>query len=104
MKEFNFRDRKEKQKFYNTYAWRKLRKLALARDNFECVWCRAEGKVSNRFNADLEVDHIEEVEDRPDLALDLDNLRTLCMHHHNVRHNRYDGRKEAAKIWNDERW
>jgi 5-methylcytosine-specific restriction endonuclease McrA len=30
----------------------------------------------------VEVDHIQPVRDRPDLAFDEDNLQTLCRRHH----------------------
>ena len=32
------------------------------------------------------VHHIKSIEERPDLALDLDNLRSLCSECHNVEH------------------
>lgn len=47
----------------------------------------------------LEVDHIKEVQYYPELALDLDNLRTLCKDCHNRRHGRYQ-KKESR--WDDE--
>ena len=50
--------------------WRVLRMQALRRDDFNCVSC---GSVHR-----LQVDHIEPVRDRPELAWDLDNLQTLC--------------------------
>lgn len=46
-----------------------------------------EGKVTTE---DLEVDHIEELQDRPDLKLDPDNLRTLCKACHNKRHKDFN--------------
>jgi 5-methylcytosine-specific restriction protein A len=94
----------QKRKFYDSSDWRRLRKQVLERDNFECVWCKKEGKVTVRDGAILEVDHIKELETHPDLALDIENMRTLCKHHHNVRHNRFDGKETKEKKWNDERW
>lgn len=62
-----------------------------------------EGKVTTE---DLEVDHIEELQDRPDLKLDPDNLRTLCKACHNKRHKRfqYGGNqfKPKEQKWQDE--
>ena len=54
----------------------------------------------------LEVDHIKELEDFPELALDDNNLRTLCKDCHNKRHNRmrYKGRNPKVNKWQDERW
>ena len=57
--------------------------------NHECIWCKAEGKVTTRKRAVLEVDHIKELEHYPQYALDINNLRTLCKDCHNKRHNRY---------------
>ncbi|QBX14417.1 homing endonuclease [Streptococcus phage Javan137] len=45
------------------------------------------------------MDHIKEVQYYPELALDLDNLRTLCKDCHNRRHGRYQ-KKESR--WDDE--
>lgn len=50
--------------------WKALRVQALQRDGWKCVQCGE--KVG------LEIDHIQPVRDRPDLAYDLDNLQTLC--------------------------
>ena len=50
--------------------WRALRLEALRRDGFGCIQCGARGR--------LEVDHIQPVRTRPDLAYSLENLQTLC--------------------------
>lgn len=50
--------------------WKALRMQALERDDWQCVQC------GNRHR--LEIDHIEPVRDRPDLAWSLSNLQTLC--------------------------
>lgn len=81
--------REARHKFYNSTAWIKLRLKVLQRDHNECVWCKAAGRVTTRENAVLEIDHIQELEYHPELALDLDNLRTLCKDCHNKRHNRW---------------
>lgn len=77
--------------FYKSSEWRKLRREAMKRDHYECVWCAKEGKVST--NQVLEVDHIKELEYYPEYALDIDNLRTLCKDCHNKRHERFNYRK-----------
>lgn len=73
----------ERHKFYDTAAWRGtyrngrwhggLRHAALCRDNYVCQECEAlvSGKTAH-------VDHIQTIEDRPDLRADINNLRTLC--------------------------
>ena len=70
------------RKFYKSRLWRKKRRDILRRDNYECQRCKAEGRVhvdskkveGERKVVELNVHHIKELEDRPDLALDLDNL------------------------------
>ena len=81
--------RETRHRFYISTDWLKLRDKVLARDNYECIWCKAEGKVTTRKRAVLEVDHIKELEHYPQYALDINNLRTLCKDCHNKRHNRY---------------
>ena len=82
--------------FYNTRDWQKLREQAIGRDNKECLWCKQEGGLTT---SRLEVDHIKEVKDYPQLAYDLDNLRTLCKDCHNKRHGRY---QKQSKSFDDE--
>ena len=104
---------KERIRFYKSPPWRRKREEILKRDNYECQECKKQGKVSidyNRFKVDtshqrkhkyLDVDHIEELQDRPDLALADSNLITLCIKCHNKKHDRY---QKKVKQWNDERW
>ena len=68
--------REERNQFYNSSEWRTIRRQALKRDHYECVWCRDEGKVTTN---NLEVDHIKELEFYPEYALDIDNQR--CARH-----------------------
>ena len=53
-----------------TQRWKALRMQALDRDEWQCVQCGERRR--------LEVDHIEPVRTRPDLAFTLSNLQTLC--------------------------
>lgn len=95
--------------FYNSKEWLQVRQAALERDNFECQMCKAEGRVhvdskkveGERKTVELQVHHTKELEDYPELALDLDNLVTLCVRHHNEVHGRFGG---TEKKWDDERW
>ena len=50
--------------------WKALRMQALERDGWQCVQCGERRR--------LEIDHIEPVRTRPDLAYSLANLQTLC--------------------------
>jgi 5-methylcytosine-specific restriction endonuclease McrA len=70
--------RAEHQRFKNSPAWRKLRPTIVARDG-ACVDCSS--------TVNLTVHHIKPVRLAPDLALDPDNLVTLCRSCH--------GRREA---------
>lgn len=97
-----FKTREQQLKFYKSAEWQRLRKKALARDNFECVWCRENGRVTT---TNLEVDHIYEIEKHPDKAKDLDLLRTLCTSCHNKRHKRFGKfTKSKPKFETPERW
>lgn len=69
--------KKQTNPFYRTKEWKKKRLEILQRSNWECEWCKAEGKVTTKDHATLEIDHIEELSERPDLALEDSNLRVL---------------------------
>ena len=64
----------KEQGFYVGRAWRRCRKLVLQRDNYLCPACLRQG----RMTVATEVHHIIPLEDRHDLALDIDNLMSLC--------------------------
>lgn len=88
-------------KFYQCYAWRKLRKKALVRDNNECQRCKVKGKYSKATN----VHHMKEVKEFPEFALILENLECLCIRCHNDEHRRLDNiNEQKPKIMNEERW
>lgn len=100
----------QKKTFYNSRPWRLLRGQALKRDNYECQECKRLGYVhvdsekveGERKTIELNVHHIKEIEDHPELALKLNNLETLCLFHHNQVHGKGFQRKEPK--WNDEKW
>jgi len=64
----------KEQGFYHTPAWRRVRILALQRDHYLCQECLRQ----HRFTAATEVHHILPLEEHPELALELSNLRSLC--------------------------
>lgn len=104
-----YKTREQKRKFYDSPAWKQKRKQIKQRDNYECQECKRQGRVSidtneysesaKRKKIQLLVDHIKELEHYPELALDDENLETLCVHCHNIKHGR-----EFGKKWDDERW
>lgn len=69
------RERKVTDPFYQAPAWRELRFRTLQRDHWCCTVCHR----SVRGKGESRVDHIESRRKRPDLALVLSNLRTLCI-------------------------
>lgn len=97
--------KKKANPFYLSTAWKAKRQEILERDHYECQWCKEEGKVTTDKDTTLEVDHIKELNDYPELALENSNLRTLCKDCHNKRHNRFRFKKsKKSKKWDDEFW
>ena len=79
---------KKADPFYKSRAWRNARAQALQRDGYlcrDCMEAKARGEMI-RPRAATTVHHIQPVELRPDLRLDLDNLISLCDACHNKRH------------------
>lgn len=93
-------DYKESLPFYHTMAWKRVRALALMRDQGMCAECMRRFRAGYGIRpkrADM-VHHIVPVKERPDLALELDNLESLCWEHHEQLHpEKRAGRKEAPK-------
>lgn len=107
---------KEKKKFYNSKQWKHKRIEILNRDRYECQDCvkRLQEAVKNniilpayerKIRPACEVHHIMELSEHPDLALDNDNLVSLCVQCHNIRHGRsvkiFAKKKEPVS---EERW
>lgn len=72
----------EDRKFYKSAAWLKTRERVLERDHNECQMCKREG----RYGRGNVVHHIKHLDARPDLALEPDNLLTVCEECHNRLH------------------
>ena len=93
-------------KFYKSSAWEKKRLEILERDNYECQVCKEEGG----FAPATTVHHILHLENRPDLALDDDNLLSVCAACHNREHperfiqNFAEARKNKLNERFPERW
>ncbi|WP_144940134.1 HNH endonuclease [Paenibacillus sp. 32O-W] len=103
----------QKRKFYDSKEWKQLREERKKIDNYECQECKRNGRVTidtneysesaKRKKIQLVVDHIKELEDHPELALEIDNLETSCVRCHNVKHGRVFERN-VNKWEHDERW
>lgn len=87
---------KEVKPFYRTAAWRRVRQLALIRDGAMCCECmrRMRDGSGTRVRRATMVHHIIPIDQRPDLALDLDNLESLCDSCHNREHPEKGKREE----------
>ena len=79
---------KESLPFYHTAAWKRARAAALRRDCGMCQDCMARFRTGagKRPRRATMVHHIIPMEERPDLALNLGNLISLCDECHNKRH------------------
>jgi 5-methylcytosine-specific restriction protein A len=71
----------ESKRFYSSAPWLKIRRMKLNADPL-CERCREEG----RLVAATIVHHCIEIRDNWDLALDIDNLVSLCHSHHSQIH------------------
>lgn len=75
--------------FYRSGAWAALRAQALKRDGYRCIRCGVKA---------AHVHHEIPRRQRPDLALDLANLVTLCDQCHRRAHDRHGGAVSVASI------
>lgn len=99
---------KEAKEFYNSEEWKHKRLAILRRDQYECQDCRKrlqEAKEKDirlsamdaKIRRATQVHHIMELKEHPELALDEENLVSLCTQCHNVRHGRHVERKFVPK-------
>jgi len=70
------------ENFYKSPQWKRLRAVALRRDEYLCRRCKRYG----RNREATVVHHILHVDEYPDKALRLDNLISLCAECHNLMH------------------
>lgn len=70
-------------RFYNSSTWERLRDQVKAEQHNECQLCRQAGVYGP---PDI-VHHIKHVRQYPELALDKDNLITVCDAHHWLEHH-----------------
>lgn len=102
----------DEYKFYKSDEWLDLRADILDKQHNECEMCKAKGVYSRAVT----VHHVNEIRDRPDLALSVTfidgqgrvqrNLIALCFDCHNEVHNRFKGGwwKKKEKPLTEERW
>lgn len=82
----NTRGRQEDKNFYSSTRWIRLR-LAFLAENPLCHDCKVEGRIVPA----VDVHHIKERKDFPELAYEWSNLQALCKRCHNGK------RKGSAK-------
>ncbi|WP_026887169.1 HNH endonuclease [Clostridium beijerinckii] len=71
-------------KFRNTQAWKKKRKIVFDRDKGLCQLCirNLYDTYGRIYNNSIEVHHIEPINENYDLRLEDSNLISLCTYHH----------------------
>lgn len=85
---------KETKPFYKSRAWLRCREYVLIRDNHLCQPCLKKKKLTPANT----VHHIMPLEEAPELALDPDNLESICPSCHNKEHReKGSGRREPEK-------
>jgi 5-methylcytosine-specific restriction endonuclease McrA len=89
-------------RFYKSTIWQKKKKEIWIRDNYECQECKKEGLVTLKQHTKLDIHHIKELKQYPELALDNNNLKTVCVRHHNILDNKCI--KKEKEYDNEERW
>ncbi len=99
------------EQFYLTDDWRELRQDVLDDFHNECQECLKQGKVTTD---ELCVHHVNEVRNRPELALSRffvdaegqtqPNLVPLCKVCHNIVHEKLKKHIKKDKFINEERW
>lgn len=76
--------------FYGMTIWKKIREDVKQRDHYECQRCNYNKRLTTHIKPnDLHVHHICELEKFPQLALNMNNLITVCHDCHNEIHERF---------------
>ena len=84
------------RKLYRTAAWKNVRGYVFFRDQMLCQDCLAKGI----YTPAVEVHHIIELTpeniDDPDIAVNPDNLISLCKSCHRLRHSRKEEKRYSV--------
>ena len=81
----------ELQRFYNSTAWKNLRRLKLQR-NPVCEICFAGGRMADATI----VDHIKSLKDCYAARLDMDNLQSVCLSCHSRKTRKEEAERRDA--------
>lgn len=98
--------------FYVKSIWKKKRLEIMQRDHYECQSCKRKGKITvvnpnSKYRSQRAyVHHIKHLRKYPELAVDDDNLETLCFECHELEHidERNPFQETKPKFKNDEKW
>ena len=85
--------REEREAFYNSPKWRRKKKAILRRDHYQCQLCKRYGRISEAHI----VHHKLDLEEYPELALDDDNLVSVCKKCHNKLHDEKGARAQQKR-------
>ena len=91
---------KQSDPFYHSAAWKRARAARLMLDHYMCAECMEEWQRGERMRPQRAtmVHHLQPRTERPDLALEISNLRSLCDMHHNREHPEKGGRGAARAV------
>lgn len=105
---------KDKQRFYNSVAWKKVRLEQLQADHFECQRCKHRGKYKDvkgivKYKKAVLVHHDYRFEQYPQYRLKRfvngnRNLYSLCQDCHEIEHEEERGLVKQVEELNEERW
>lgn len=84
---------KQAKAFYKSAAWLKCREYVLSRDNHLCQQCLKKKKLTTANT----VHHIKPLEEAPELALEPDNLESICPSCHNKEHPEKGNRQKEPE-------
>lgn len=86
-------------KFYGSPAWQNIRDTAIRRDNYLCVDCWKQGKLTPAAEAHHIIELTQDNINDPTISLNLDNLVSLCRDCHSARHQtRHGKRRRRYKV------
>ncbi|MDE6706851.1 MAG: HNH endonuclease [Oscillospiraceae bacterium] len=75
--------------FYKSAVWKRKRAVIMRRDGYQCQDCKRYGRLREAVT----VHHIQHLDEHPELALQSENLISLCAECHNKRHPEKGGRR-----------
>lgn len=90
--------REETEAFYNSPRWRRKQKAILRRDHYQCQLCKRYGRISEATI----VHHKLELVEYPELAMDDDNLVSVCRKCHNKLHDEKGAKAQQKRRYNHE--